>query len=228
MELDTVRQRLAQLINDQETDLKAVSLKIGKNHAYLQQFLSKGVPRTLPEDVREALGAHFGVSPDEFKSRPGQKLAATPVPRGEPITIGGEEYETLPVFDLRLSAGPGAWEDGDGQPLYFEPYRRQWLKSLTAATQGYLMIARVDGDSMEPTLYGGDQVLIDLTKNRASRDGIYGLRRSDDLHVKRISVDPQSGMLTILSDNARYPPYPNVDPDSISVIGRVIWLGRKI
>lgn len=134
----------------------------------------------------------------------------------------------LPAYDLRLSAGPGAWVGDESEPMHYEPYRFQWLRSLTAAAPEMLVLARVEGDSMENTLHNGDQVLIDRSRRRASRDGIYGFRRDDELQVKRIAVDPRSGLLTILSDNPQYPRWEGVNPDDIDIIGRVIWLGRQV
>lgn len=63
-----VRQKLADLIDEHDTDLATVSKAIGKNHAYLQQFIKRGVPSNLPEDVREGLGAYFKVDPELFRS----------------------------------------------------------------------------------------------------------------------------------------------------------------
>lgn len=230
MELDPPRLRLLELIADRETDLKTVSESIGRNHAYLQQYIKRGSPRNLPEDVREELGRHFGVPPDEFKAAP-KKMDQSPVakaPEGRIVTVAGEEYALLPVYDLRLSAGPGAWTEGDGTPLYFEPARFQWLRSITNADLGHLMLAQVDGDSMEPTLRSGDQVLIHLLSKQPQRDGIYGIRRGDEMQVKRIAISPRDNTLTIISDNPAYPTWEGIDPDTVDVIGRVLWLGRRV
>jgi uncharacterized glyoxalase superfamily metalloenzyme YdcJ len=62
--------QLVDLIAERGTDLATVSRAIGKNHAYLQQFIKRRTPRRLPEDVREALGAYFGVNPDLFREGP--------------------------------------------------------------------------------------------------------------------------------------------------------------
>lgn len=227
MDLDPARLRLLQLVTDNDTDLATVSRAIGRNHAYLQQYIKRGTPRTLPEDVREAISRHFrgNVSPDEFRAAGAIEREARK-PR-ELIPIEGQEYALLPVYDLRLSAGPGSYAD-NGEPLYWEPHRFQWLRSITGTSPEMLIIARVEGDSMENTLHNGDQVLLDRSRNQATRDGIYGLRREDELQVKRIAVDPRNGLLTIISDNPSYPRWPRVRPDTIEIIGRVIWLGRQV
>lgn len=231
MDLDPPRQLLVKLIANAETDLASVSRGIGKNHAYLQQYLKTGKPRELPERVREALSIHFGdVSPDMFRLSPPPSSAARSLPPAirDLIKIDGEDYTLLPVYDLRLSAGPGAYCGDDSEPLRWEPHRFQWLRSITASSPERLILARVDGDSMETTLFHGDHVLIDQSHRNINRDGIYGYRVGDALNVKRVSVDPRTRLLTIISDNPRYQPYPDTNPDELDVVGRVIWLGRQV
>jgi hypothetical protein len=41
--------------------LKQASRAIGRNDAYLQQFLHRGTPRRLPEDVRHRLAAFLDI-----------------------------------------------------------------------------------------------------------------------------------------------------------------------
>ena len=48
--------------------MKEASERIGRNHAYLQQFLERGVPLKLPEDVREQLAPLLGLTPDQLKT----------------------------------------------------------------------------------------------------------------------------------------------------------------
>ena len=55
MILDPIRLRLLKLIDTRDSDLKKVSLAIGKNAAYVHQFIYRGTPKVLPEDVRQAL-----------------------------------------------------------------------------------------------------------------------------------------------------------------------------
>src|SRR4029450_11807661 len=51
-----------------DLDLKNLSLAIGRNHAYLQQYLMRGSPRELPEAVRHGLAPLLGVSPGDLRS----------------------------------------------------------------------------------------------------------------------------------------------------------------
>ena len=62
-ELDPVRK----LIVERVPNLKEMSLDIGKNAAYLQQFVRRGVPVELPERVRKRLAEKLNVPEADLK-----------------------------------------------------------------------------------------------------------------------------------------------------------------
>ena len=45
--------------------------------------------------------------------------------------------------------------------------------------------------------------------------------------VKRIALRPKQ-RLSIISENPAYQSWPDMDPEKIALIGRVVWAGRKI
>jgi hypothetical protein len=61
---DPVRQLIAKVIDDNNLDMKALSKQLGRNDAYLFQFLKQGVPRKLDEDDRRSLAVLLGVDED--------------------------------------------------------------------------------------------------------------------------------------------------------------------
>jgi phage repressor protein C with HTH and peptisase S24 domain len=82
---------------------------------------------------------------------------------------------------------------------------------------------------MEPTLRSGDHALVDRTEVRPrQKDGLYVIRADGGLQVKRVSAHPVSGLLTISSDNPAYRSYADIRPGDVAVIGRVIWIGRRM
>ena len=100
---------------------------------------------------------------------------------------------------------------------------------LTRAKSASLSIIHVLGDSMEPTLSDGDEVLVDASdQGLRLRDGIYVLRADDALVVKRVTLKPGGRKITISSDNSAYPSWDDVDRSEIQVVGRVIWFGRAV
>lgn len=146
----------------------------------------------------------------------------------EVVSMGGDSWALLPVYDTRASAGPGQEMDNE-TVIYRIAFREEWVRSVTAAPIEDLAVIAVDGDSMEPTLRQGDTVLVDFGQKRPQRkDGIYVIRTDGGLQVKRLQVDLASRHLVVLSDNKAYEAQHGIRPENLAVVGRVIWLGRQI
>lgn len=65
--MSTVHTLIRERVAERGLDLKALSLAMGRNHAYLHQFLNKGVPKKLDEDDRHKLATLLGVRESELK-----------------------------------------------------------------------------------------------------------------------------------------------------------------
>lgn len=50
-----------------DLDLRSLSLSIGRNPAYLQQYLMRGSPRELPDPARHALANLLGIAADALR-----------------------------------------------------------------------------------------------------------------------------------------------------------------
>ncbi len=232
MEQD-VRQTLERLIAARGVSLAGVSQLLGKNPAYIQQFLKRGTPKRLDERDRRLLAQFFGVSeqqlgaPDEAlppvrTGRGGRSIPAHSSERGLPARM-----RLIPRLAVGASAGPGALAE-DEVPVAEIAFDEAWLRRLGAGSDAVTMI-QVEGDSMAPTLNDGDDILVAMASDAARhrRDGIHVLRMDDALIVKRLAFRPD-GRLSVTSDNALYPSYPDVAPESVSIVGRVIWAGRRV
>ncbi len=110
-------------------------------------------------------------------------------------------------------------------------FRRDWLARELHASPKDLYLIEVDGESMEPTLRPGDIILIDHRDAQSvPRDGIYVIRMDSGLLVKRIQRLP-GNRLMITSDNPAYKPFEIAIDDAktdLTIIGRVVWVGRRI
>lgn len=211
--MENVREELDRLIRQRNVGYSAVSRLLGRNAAYIQQFIKRGSPRKLDAEDRRKLARFFGV--DE------QLLGGPPAP----ILDGLVE---IAVLDVDASAGFGAIAEDEAAHTRFG-FDERWLARLTRAKSASLSIIHVLGDSMEPTLSDGDEVLVDASDHGARlRDGIYVLRADDALVVKRVTLKPGGRKITISSDNPSYPSWDDVDRSEIQVVGRVIWLGRAV
>jgi len=213
-----LRQRLVNSIEAAGLDLKSASLKLGRNHAYLQQYIRKGVPRSLPEDVREKLAELLGGDANDYRD--------SDVPGRAPMRTG-ETILSVPIYDIRASAGAGSLVQ-DGEPSGWQPYREQELARFTRASTMDLAVIQVAGDSMWETLHDGDKVLVDRTVKRIVKDGIYVIAFEEELLVKRCQRNLEDGSVLVSSDNKAYSPFTVSTVDRLEVIGRVIWIGRAL
>lgn len=209
------RAALERLIEERREDYASLSRLIGRNPAYVQQYIKRGTPRRLAEEDRRILARYFGV--------PEQLLGA---PQAD--ADGSAAHVAVPRLDIGASAGPGAFT-GEERALSHIAFDPQWLRRLGASDADRLSIIRVEGDSMAPTLADGDEILVDRADGAERlRDGIYVLRRDDALVVKRVALDPAGGNAAIRSDNPAYPSWEDCALSSIAIVGRVVWCGRKV
>lgn len=147
------------------------------------------------------------------------------------VQFAEEYYAPIGVYDIRASAGPGAVvaEDSESHPLSYQLFRRTWLRSIAPVDPRRLVVIEVSGDSMEATLYNGDQVLVDRTVRTVGRDAIYVLRLDGgELQVKRCTRHPRSKLIRLTSDNSKYEPKDGIRDRDIDIVGRVVWLGRNV
>ncbi|HKT84944.1 MAG TPA: LexA family transcriptional regulator [Novosphingobium sp.] len=208
METPDPRRRLLELAEGRGVSLSGLSRMIGKNASYLQQFVRKGSPRRLEELDRGRLARFFGVDEREL---------------GKTEEISFAKWIDVPRLAVGASAGAGALSD-DGAAFDTIRFSSRWLRSMGLDPERLTVIA-VTGDSMEPALRDGDEILVDRTA-RPLHDGIHVVRLGDTLLVKRIETG-RGGAITLLSDNPAYRPIECVLSE-VAVIGRVVWKGGRL
>mgnify|MGYP000256417958 FL=1 len=214
------RATLERLIADRGDNYADLSRLIGRNAAYIQQFIKRGTPRKLDEDDRRVLARYFGVSEDML----GGVASAAPAPvrgRGLPAVV------SVPRLALGASAGGGTLDD-DERTAGVMAFDARWLRHLGVRPQR-VSIIRVDGESMAPTLSDGDDIMVDHDDDADRlRDGVYVLRLDGVLMVKRVALGPRRGRFSVLSDNPHYPDWADIDPVLVDIVGRVVWTGRRL
>lgn len=173
-----VRKLILDKLAEKGLTMSEASLKIGKNHAYLQQFLKRGHPIELGEKARLPLAELLGVSEDDLRG-PSSKLPkreyvkATAISR-ESLIVPTEHPplqsdnkqdasamrsgnslvgdKDLPVF--------GTAQGGSGA-LIVTDLPVDWVvrpDPLLRVRDGYGMI--VTGDSMDPVHKHGSTALV--------------------------------------------------------------------
>ncbi len=151
-----------------------------------------------------------------------------------------EEYSLIPLLESRVTGGP------EGEILYEEiadhyPFKKWWVEKLVGRSperQKSLILMRVRGDSMSPTINQGETVLVDTFEGERVQvlaGRIYLVILPDGtVALKRLVLSGDQGGLRLacLSDNtADYRPFEfALDPEKrlkTYVLGRVRWAGKE-
>ncbi len=216
MESPDPRKRLLELAEQRGVSLSQLSALIDRNTSYLQQFVRKGSPRKLEETDRRTLASFFAVAESELGAPEDISRAAVTKPaRGEWVDV--------PRLALGASAGPGALA-GEEQPIGAFRFSARWLRGQ-GLDPAMLSAIAVAGDSMEPTLRDGDEILIDRSP-RPVRDGIHVVRVDDAVLVKRLDTG-RPGTIALLSDNPAYRLL-ELPAGEVQLIGRVVWKSGRL
>jgi len=144
------------------------------------------------------------------------------------VVFGDESYVLVPVYDMRDSTGVGLTPGSNSTLPQTNFFRLDWLRRVTSAPPDQLAVIRVRGDSMWDTLHDGDHVLIDRTQVSLRKEGLFVLDVAGEVYLKRCSYRPDTNRITMRSDNPAYPTWDAIDPDTVTVFGRVLWLGRYL
>jgi len=215
MSEENPRDALRRIARRRGETLASLSRMIGRNDAYLQQFVTRGSPIKLEDPDRRRLAAYLRVD-EEVLGGPAAELPKS------------TDMVSVRRLNVQAAAGQGRLIDDEFALGKFR-FEKFWLRQISHASPDELSIITFAGDSMAPTINDGDDGLVDHSPSgRRVRDGIYVLRREETLMVKRLAVTPVAGTITIVSDNPAYPTWRDCPLSSIDVLGRVVWIGRKL
>lgn len=164
--LDPVRKRLLELIDQSKGkhNLKSLSVALGRNPAYIQQFIDNGSPQELHEKDARKLAKILGVSSEELGVAPlaEEKLYNEVAPQnGGALTFHPGEKPTgprnLPILG-HVRAGQEGWfmDNGDAQGVTVR------VDALIGVRDAYAV--RVYDESMVPVYEAGELLYVDPTR----------------------------------------------------------------
>lgn len=191
-----------------------------RDGAFIRQMLAGTRPVT--EKTVQSIEALPGMA-GWFDPPPGAQAAQpTAVPLSD-TDNSPDEVIAVPEVDVRFSAGnghEGHYEVSPGsEPAY---YRRSWFIAERINPK-HAKRFRVTGDSMEPSVYSGDHVLVNMAETEVIDGKVYALRYGTGLRIKRL-FRHLDGTLVLRSDNPRYSEEvvpPDLVAEHITIIGRV-------
>ena len=179
-----------------------------------RQYANQIKDKELSCEQLERLDKHFDVNLASANTLP--KIQNT------------EDCISIPVLgEVSASMGYGVTVYNEVQTAIYS-ISRQLAKDLGVSTSQTEMIF-AQGDSMMPTIEGGDSLLVDHARKEIYDGKIYCVRIDGQLYAKRLQKIPPDTVV-IVSDNPKYRSFeinlrrcPDYD---FEVIGEIRWWGR--
>lgn len=227
-----IKEHVGSLIKERGLSYNSLSLKYGKSGTYLHKFVTADAPKRLDEEFRKSLAKELCV--------PEQELTDIDLssPAFEPpfITAAGALYDKATGAIKKVFAADSVNIDiidvsaccGSGIENFEEKVIGQWnMPSMeyrtisTTSNPDNVKMIRARGDSMAPTLKNGDWVLADMSFRSTDSDGLYLIRLSTGLAIKRLQGSIP-GHICVISDNPKYPPQ-TWESGEIQILGKIIY-----
>lgn len=134
-------------------------------------------------------------------------------------------FHYVPMVQTTLSAGGGSFVLSEEVEGYYA-FRNSWLNVVSSGKRNVVLM-RVTGDSMAPTIQARDTVLIDVGRKNIKEGEIYALRVDHSIMVKRLSFR-LGGKVLVISDNRNEFESFEADIKDLQIIGQVIFFSRVL
>jgi len=240
---DAIKNRVKAEMDRQGLDMKGLSKLAGLGETYVRDALKRGRGGSLPalHKLASALGRSLDwlitgaeVAGGEFApEKPPRRRLDTSVDRKMVDSASTDVASTIFEVDVRAGAGGGGVpieafvHDEMGNVYAAEAIAAEWslppaiMQGVLHALAKHIRAFEVIGDSMEPRLFEGDRVFVDLRYTIPSPEGIFALWDGYGLVIKRLQIvmgsDPMR--IRVISANGSYAPY-EVGIDDVKIVGR--------
>lgn len=174
-------------------------------------------------DREDVMRLATGIEPDfeEEGSAPG---------RIDPELLERLNIVEIPAVDMQLGMGALALFT-EYSHVGFKYFDREWVEVATKADPANLRFYQGIGDSMIPTIHPTDAVLVNVAENMMIHpDQIWAFSYAGSPMIKRLRPLPSGDefrRFLVISDNPVVENFVATD-DEITIVGRVVWIGRKV
>lgn len=228
---------------DDETDSPGKRLKFARKRAGFptaKSFAEKVGVKEVTYRAYEGDQIGFANSAPRFAKRLGVStdwlLEGGEIPDDEPeqartVMATAEIAEQLGVrmvrqVDISYAMGDGA-VIADYPETGLIPFAQTFLGQLGVRSPENVFICHGEGDSMAPTIFDRDLVMVDTSRQRITmQDRIWALTVAGAGMIKRLRVLP-GNQIAVLSDNPAVPEQ-TFDGDDVYIVGQVVWIGRRM
>lgn len=228
MVVTTYRERLNEAMAEAGIGTGALASALGLSYQAVRKARD-GATKSLTAANNVAAAAVLGVSAEWLATGDGEKRPQARSIEGghtsKPITIlDNPEYPAIPLVTVSLSAGVSGFQihqiddihDGS-KPIVF---RRDWYTSRKFSPDKLLAL-RVNGASMETSLWDGDLVVINTADTEPEDGAAFAANYEGELVIKRLVRD--GGQWWLSSDNQDQRRYPRkLCDERVFILGRVV------
>ena len=240
---EAIKNRVKAEMERQGLDMKGLSKLAGLGETYVRDALIRGRGGSLP--ALHKLAAALGRSLDwlitgadepggEFApDKPPRRRLDTSVDRKMVDSASTDVASTIFEVDVRAGAGGGGVpveafvHDESGNVYAAEGIAAEWslpptiMQGVLHATARHIRVFEVIGDSMEPRLFEGDRVFVDLRYTIPSPEGIFALWDGYGLVIKRLQIvmGSEPMRIRVISANSSYAAY-EAGVEDVKIVGR--------
>ncbi len=158
-----------------------------------------------------------------------QDLSGFAMPQGLSETEGSwhnnPKVTVIPFYASINSAQEGAHSCSSGAVV---PFNRDFLLDLGPTSLSNLVVIQATSDSMQPSIGPRDRILVDKGVTTPDRDGLYLLEVQGAQMIRRLTLDPAGAGVSIRTDNPAYASVEEVSPERLTVVGLLLWVGRRL
>lgn len=227
MKVPTLYQIIETIIKERGGSARSHSLAAGVDQDTIRN-IKRGHKPSLESLAK--LARHFEVPLSRFS----EALAGDEQPKPDDLNPDGTTpsdppgYVGIPTMGTRAGMGGGGFGEDDmlnGPTMLPERLIRTELRGEPLD----FVVMEVEGQSMQPILESGDQVLVDRRKKNPSNGGLFALWDGFGIVVKWVERVANSNppSLRIASENKVFQPY-EILAEEANIIGRIVWFARKL
>ena len=198
----------------------------GASKSVVNQWLTgkiKSIDIRYALNIERELGfSHIWLMTGEGEPRPAPDARPRNVLPVRAVDNDDREFVQIAMVKLRLSAGiTGFQTEPEGRDGGTLGMRRNWIERHNLSPE-HLIAILVKGESMEPSLYEDDIVIINTLDKKPVDGAVYAFNYEGEAVVKRLSRD--AGQWWLTSDNPDQRKYHRklCQDNACLVIGRVV------
>ena len=194
--------------------LKELSLALGCNHAYLQQYLERWSPEVLPEGIRHRLAEmldipHESLMPDKLKKQ---------ISKSSAKKIDADAVH-IPILDHPAhSALVGlTWQVS-------ACFLHEIMESdIVESDKAKLALVRPGDAGFAPNITPHDYIIINRTDTHPHKAGVFAVDAGDHIKFRFIELTKKGGDEVFLRHATASKGGFTQDLASVKILGRAVW-----